>query len=116
MKNGLIAKRKLAWDDLVDWGLRICKKEVLKPCFARSYAHDWNKRNAGSLYQDHYIGGLLLCLCLVCLCAAFFFFFFLAGLIVLCLILNKFLFQQKIWHVIFPVIGVYQSTFLAVIN
>ena len=32
MKNGLIAKRKLAWDDLVDWGLRICKKEVLKPC------------------------------------------------------------------------------------
>ena len=20
MKNGLIAKRKLAWDDLIDWG------------------------------------------------------------------------------------------------
>ena len=76
MKNGLIAKPKLAWDDLVDWGLKICKKEVLKPCFARRYAQDWNKRNAVSLYQDHYMGVLLLCLCLVCLCAAFNFFFF----------------------------------------
>ena len=44
--------------------------------FASRCAHDWNKRNAVSLYQDHYIGGLLLCRCLVCLCAAFFFFFF----------------------------------------
>ena len=116
MKNGSIPKRKLAWDDLVDWSLRICKKEVLKPCFASRYAHDWNKRNAVSLYQDHYMGGLLLCLCLVCLCTAFF--FFLAGLIVLYLILNKILISTKNMACYFSCdwcIPKY-DTFLAVIN
>ena len=77
--------------------------------FASRYAHDWNKRNAVSIWEACCFA-FVWCAC-VLLC-----FFFLAGLIVSCLILNKFLFQQKIWHVIFPVIGVYQSTFLAVIN
>ena len=59
MKNGLIAKPKLAWDDLVDWGLKICKKEVLKPCFARRYAQDWNKRNAVKSLSRSLYGSLI---------------------------------------------------------